>query len=130
MIDQHLDHCLGPRARLLIVTVAVLGEGHKRIRGVGHRRLVATLLLCFLGDGLRERLKCSQQHPSRLGSEQGVEPEGSVVISPVAQTAAPADRLVTLCLRAERRGPDLSLIHISEPTRRTPISYAVFCLKK
>src|SRR5664279_31499 len=24
----------------------------------------------------------------------------------------------------------LSLIHISEPTRRTPISYAVFCLRK
>ena len=24
----------------------------------------------------------------------------------------------------------LSLIHISEPTRRTPISYAVLCLKK
>src|SRR5664279_4761631 len=24
----------------------------------------------------------------------------------------------------------MSLIHISEPTRRTPISYAVFCLKK
>ena len=28
------------------------------------------------------------------------------------------------------KGADLSLIHISEPTRRTPISYAVFCLKK
>src|SRR5665647_3620910 len=28
------------------------------------------------------------------------------------------------------RGMPLSLIHISEPTRRTPISYAVFCLKK
>src|SRR5664279_5894424 len=27
-------------------------------------------------------------------------------------------------------GHALSLIHISEPTRRTPISYAVFCLKK
>src|SRR5664279_6485664 len=27
-------------------------------------------------------------------------------------------------------GLQLSLIHISEPTRRTPISYAVFCLKK
>ena len=27
-------------------------------------------------------------------------------------------------------GWGLSLIHISEPTRRTPISYAVFCLKK
>src|SRR5665647_861442 len=25
---------------------------------------------------------------------------------------------------------DLSLIHISEPTRRTPISYAVFCLQQ
>ena len=29
-----------------------------------------------------------------------------------------------------RLGCGLSLIHISEPTRRTPISYAVFCLKK
>src|SRR5665647_3706640 len=29
-----------------------------------------------------------------------------------------------------REGLYLSLIHISEPTRRTPISYAVFCLKK
>ena len=28
------------------------------------------------------------------------------------------------------RVDNLSLIHISEPTRRTPISYAVFCLKK
>ena len=27
-------------------------------------------------------------------------------------------------------GDDLSLIHISEPTRRRGISYAVFCLKK
>ena len=27
-------------------------------------------------------------------------------------------------------GWDLSLIHISEPTRRRGISYAVFCLKK
>ena len=30
----------------------------------------------------------------------------------------------------EQNNKDLSLIHISEPTRRTPISYAVFCLKK
>ena len=44
---------------------------------------------------------------------------------------------VAKVLRAvvEREKPDLvllglSLIHISEPTRRTPISYAVFCLKK
>ena len=31
---------------------------------------------------------------------------------------------------APTAGSCLSLIHISEPTRRTPISYAVFCLKK
>src|SRR5680860_1554125 len=31
--------------------------------------------------------------------------------------------------RAESAESVLSLIHISEPTRRTPISYAVFCLK-
>src|SRR5665647_3972248 len=31
---------------------------------------------------------------------------------------------------ANSLGYALSLIHISEPTRRTPISYAVFCLKK
>ena len=30
----------------------------------------------------------------------------------------------------EAEAYNLSLIHISEPTRRTPISYAVFCLKK
>src|SRR5664279_6587555 len=34
-------------------------------------------------------------------------------------------RLTVVCLVLA-----LSLIHISEPTRRTPISYAVFCLKK
>src|SRR5665647_3843695 len=33
-------------------------------------------------------------------------------------------------LTSERLVRLLSLIHISEPTRRTPISYAVFCLKK
>src|SRR5665647_3776763 len=31
--------------------------------------------------------------------------------------------------RATQTAGTLSLIHISEPTRRTPISYAVFCLK-
>src|SRR5680860_891199 len=33
-------------------------------------------------------------------------------------------------LHASTKKGNLSLIHISEPTRRTPISYAVFCLKK
>src|SRR5674476_1179247 len=34
----------------------------------------------------------------------------------------------TTCARF-RREPELSLIHISEPTRQAEISYAVFCLK-
>ena len=29
-----------------------------------------------------------------------------------------------------KKDEDLSLIHISEPTRHAQISYAVFCLKK
>ena len=33
-------------------------------------------------------------------------------------------------VNVEHEMEHLSLIHISEPTRRTPISYAVFCLKK
>src|SRR5665647_3842025 len=33
-------------------------------------------------------------------------------------------------IQASTPAMHLSLIHISEPTRRTPISYAVFCLKK
>src|SRR5665647_3747003 len=45
-------------------------------------------------------------------------------------------RAVSLFIRpslsrlAEAYVQQLSLIHISEPTRRTPTSYAVFCLKK
>src|SRR5665647_3982159 len=38
--------------------------------------------------------------------------------------------IVHVFQRHTRAFYDLSLIHISEPTKRTPISYAVFCLKK
>ena len=46
--------------------------------------------------------------------------------SAARRAAARADPHAGKALAAE----GLSLIHISEPTRRTPISYAVFCLKK
>ena len=47
----------------------------------------------------------------------------------------PASSLNRLSMLVDKHPIDttdgyLSLIHISEPTRRTPISYAVFCLKK
>src|SRR5664279_1515505 len=53
-------------------------------------------------------------------------------------TAVLKNKIVDAVRRAPRHdsldaeddeGKALSLIHISEPTRRTPISYAVFCLK-
>src|SRR5665647_1757361 len=40
------------------------------------------------------------------------------------------ERYSTALRELYTQGKLLSLIHISEPTRRTPISYAVFCLKK
>src|SRR5665647_3895472 len=45
-------------------------------------------------------------------------------------TAQSSSRWAGSITRATQDQYDLSLIHISEPTRRTPISYAVFCLKK
>ena len=38
--------------------------------------------------------------------------------------------LLAGCGSSKEPAPELSLIHISEPTRRYAISYAVFCLKK
>ena len=59
----------------------------------------------------------------------------------MGQKKAPFYRIIVADSRSPRDGRfieeigtydpnNLSLIHISEPTRRTPISYAVFCLKK
>ena len=45
----------------------------------------------------------------------------------IGRSYGPTATIVPLVIAA---APYLSLIHISEPTRRTPISYAVFCLKK
>src|SRR5450759_5868966 len=48
----------------------------------------------------------------------------------VAQATVITHRLLQTCSVFHRRLLDLSLIHISEPTRLGMISYAVFCLKK
>src|SRR5680860_858737 len=84
--------------------------------------------------GLGHAVLCARQH---VGNEAFAVLLGDDLIDP-------RDPLLTTLLdvRAEHGGsvvallevpPDqvdmyLSLIHISEPTRRTPISYAVFCL--
>src|SRR5664279_5540688 len=56
-------------------------------------------------------------------------------IEGIVGSLAPASYIVIHEIRADAWGyqgatQELSLIHISEPTRRTPTSYAVFCLKK
>src|SRR5664279_6326598 len=58
--------------------------------------------------------------------------ERELLAHPEAVVAAPIERLGRDSpeVADARERQDLSLIHISEPTRRTPISYAVFCLKK
>ena len=40
------------------------------------------------------------------------------------------DAILFKCRDILRKARNLSLIHISEPTRQAEISYAVFCLKK
>ena len=58
----------------------------------------------------------------------GIRAERRIDLAEVArETPRPDDVLLA---SFPKSGSHLSLIHISEPTRRTPISYAVFCLKK
>src|SRR5680860_636152 len=56
-----------------------------------------------------------------FGATPGLGPDGGHTVS----VCTPAH-----ATEANIKLTELSLIHISEPTRRTPISYAVFCLKK
>src|SRR5680860_614223 len=56
------------------------------------------------------------------GTNQAVRPAPACLSTRLNEGCPPA--------RSPSGRGHLSLIHISEPTRRTPISYAVFCLKK
>src|SRR5660398_222255 len=56
--------------------------------------------------------------------------EGAETPTSAACLRTPQTGINALCLPACPHKRDLSLIHISEPTRLRRISYAVFCLKK
>ena len=56
--------------------------------------------------------------------------DNAAVQAAVEKTAEELGTDGRILVRESGTEPVLSLIHISEPTRRTPISYAVFCLKK
>src|SRR5665647_321089 len=67
------------------------------------------------------------------GEERGFNPE--FVLFDTWYASVKNLKAIRACLKIQPDltigiGLHLSLIHISEPTRRTPISYAVFCLKK
>src|SRR5680860_903253 len=78
-------------------------------------------------EGGLERLGVMAQ---RINSDLVTHPTISGGIRRVKVPAAPGRRYVGLIFLYSSETLELSLIHISEPTRRTPISYAVFCLKK
>src|SRR5664279_6456393 len=59
-----------------------------------------------------------------------IEASGADVVTVAVRRVNIIDRNSPNLLDFIDPGKYLSLIHISEPTRRTPISYAVFCLKK
>src|SRR5450756_3040781 len=71
--------------------------------------------LMFFGGGDRQR------------STNPIAALGMVILAPVAATVI---QLAISRTREDDADEDLSLIHISEPTRLGMISYAVFCLKK
>src|SRR5678810_278991 len=57
--------------------------------------------------------------------------EKQYIISMIKELEADTAQLKNVLKDSVRvHGIDLSLIHISEPTRQAEISYAVFCLKK
>src|SRR5664279_912289 len=72
----------------------------------------------------------------RFGNASSIHQQGQQSRAAVEQAREKVAELLN-CRPAEivftsggTEGDNLALIHISEPTRRTPISYAVFCLKK
>ena len=63
-------------------------------------------------------------------SEDIKDMNGDLMASPQTSRVESAQLTLAEIKAATLKVMYLSLIHISEPTRRTPISYAVFCLKK
>src|SRR5680860_789295 len=92
---------------------------------------------------LQDRRGDGRRRPEVLDTTERIERQKAVHVSPVQQGppyggSQDQQRRPPWSNQPEPRQYEegtahdigLSLIHISEPTRRTPISYAVFCLKK
>ena len=111
-----------------------IGSGDEMVAVLGHLDVVPE------GEGWHHPPYGAEIVDGRLFGRGAIDDKGPVVASLFALKAIrdlniPLRRRVRLLfgLNEETNDRDvfyLSLIHISEPTRRTPISYAVFCLKK
>src|SRR5664279_592015 len=111
------------KSSLLVLSVAVvaLAQTASQKPSVDVRRVGARLQCqCGCKDSVAtcSMLECSFSKPAkeRIAQMQAV--------------GMSDEQIVQAFVRDYGMAVYMSLIHISEPTRRTPISYAVFCLKK
>src|SRR5664279_5803939 len=106
---------------LLVVAVVALAQTASEKPNVDVRRVGARLQCqCGCKDSVAtcSMLEC---HFSKPAKER---------IAQMQAVGMSDDQIVQAFIRDYGMAVYMSLIHISEPTRRTPISYAVFCLKK
>src|SRR5664279_2083367 len=83
-----------------------------------------------LGNGHHPNRVSPDAVANRSGGRWGAAQFAPKVLAPTERQRFDVDSIRHVLPRHPPDGLYLSLIHISEPTRRTPISYAVFCLKK
>src|SRR5664279_1972744 len=88
------------------------------------------IVIAGSNEGINQVLRAAQNSGARKAERLQVSvPSHCPLLESVAEA-------LTESLRTTALQPpnliyvSLSLIHISEPTRRTPISYSVFCLQK
>ena len=79
-------------------------------------------------DETKDTISSTEQQTEEKQDNSTSKDDISFVVSNVRNDVTGNWRIATIAENIEMQ--DLSLIHISEHTRRTPISYAVFSLKK
>src|SRR5680860_1484214 len=126
--DQHhpKSTALGPVDSTSLRPIPALCSGHPTRNGVSH------LSLTERGPTRAHASTISTPTTTTPASRRTARPATTYVSSrcwPPRWVRMSASRWVRMILDGEGPVPvgGLSLIHISEPTRRTPISYAVFC---
>src|SRR5680860_145390 len=95
-------------------------------RWIGHERFLHALNFCMLLPG-PEAMQLATYVGWRLHGTLGGLAAGLLFVLPGAAVVLALSMAYAWFGQVPLVEAALSLIHISEPTRRTPISYAVFC---